>query len=124
MIVRHRQSAKRRWQSPHICSVGLSFPGDLDQLRPRVSRSPTQVASHKPSQRWQPTSLVILSRRKNSRASNWHFERKKTEYFQHKGVTLFPLTTLVIREPEWTPKVLEGRQRKLVSALSKEWRLD
>ena len=68
--------------------------------------------------------LVILSRRKNSRASNWHFERKKKEYFQHKGVTLFPLTTLVIGESEWTPKVLEGRQRKLVSALSNEWRLD
>ena len=68
--------------------------------------------------------LVILSRRKNSRASNWHFERKKKEYFQHKGVNVFPLTTLVIGESEWTPKVLEGRQRKLVSALSKEWRLD
>ena len=68
--------------------------------------------------------LVILSRRKNSLASNWDFERKKKEYFQHKGVSLFALTTQVINESRWTPDVLERRQSNLISALTREWRLD
>ena len=67
--------------------------------------------------------LVLLSRRKNSRASNWGFERKKREYFQRDGVSSFPLTTQVLSETEWTPTVLEKRQRFLLDALGKEWRI-
>ncbi len=67
--------------------------------------------------------LVILSRRKNSRASNWAFQRKKTVYFQRNGVSVYPLTTQVISESEWTPSVLERRQKILVSTLAREWRL-
>ncbi len=67
--------------------------------------------------------LVLLSRRKNSRASNWEFERKKKEYFQRNGVSRFPLTTQVINESQWTPAVLEVRQTQLLGALSTEWRL-
>ena len=67
--------------------------------------------------------LVLLSRRKNFQASNWDFERKKREYFHRKGVANFALTTQVIGESEWTPKVLERRQRQLIGALSDEWRL-
>ena len=67
--------------------------------------------------------LVILSRRKNSRASNWEFQRKKAEYFQRNGVSVYPLTTQVIGESEWTPRVLERRQRELVNRLAREWRL-
>ena len=67
--------------------------------------------------------LVILSRRKNSRASNWDFQRKKTLYFQRNGVSVYPLTTQVVNESEWTPRVLERRQKVLVSRLAREWRL-
>ena len=67
--------------------------------------------------------LVLLSRRKNSAASNWGFQRKKSEYFQRGGVTPFALTTQVVSEPEWTPAVLERRQRGLICALQMEWRL-
>ncbi|MCY3601622.1 MAG: DUF262 domain-containing HNH endonuclease family protein [Chloroflexi bacterium] len=67
--------------------------------------------------------LVLLSRRKNSQASNWGFERKKREYFQRNGVSVFPLTTQVLSEPTWTPQVLERRQRTLLAAFTKEWRL-
>ena len=67
--------------------------------------------------------LVLLSRRKNSRASNYEFERKKNEYFQKNGTTTFALTTQVVNESEWTPQVLECRQRELIDALKKEWRL-
>ena len=68
--------------------------------------------------------LVLLSRRKNSQASNWDFDRKKREYFQRDEVSTFPLTTQVLAEPEWTPSVLERRQKRLIDALAKEWRLD
>ena len=67
--------------------------------------------------------LVLLSRRKNSQASNYEFERKKNEYFQKNGVTTFALTTKVVTECEWTLDVLKRRQRELINALKKEWRL-
>ena len=67
--------------------------------------------------------LVLLSRRKNSQAQNYDFDRKKMEYFQRKGVAPFSLTTQVLNESKWTPKVLKRRQRELIDALSKEWRL-
>ena len=67
--------------------------------------------------------LVLLSRRKNTQASNYDFERKKSEYFQKNGTTTFALTTQVVNESEWTPAVLERRQDELIGALKKEWRL-
>jgi len=68
--------------------------------------------------------LVLLSRRKNSQAQNFDFDRKKREYFQRGGVPAFALTVQVVNESEWTPEVLQRRQKKLISALKKEWRLD
>lgn len=65
--------------------------------------------------------LVLLSRRKNSRASNYEFERKKSEYFQKHGTTTFALTTKVVDQYEWTPTVLERRQLELLGALKKQW---
>ncbi len=68
--------------------------------------------------------LVLLSRGKNSQASNFEFEDKKERYFKRNGVrTPFTLTSQVIDEAEWTPKVLELRQQKLIAVLMKEWRL-
>ena len=67
--------------------------------------------------------LVLLSRSKNSRAQNYEFDRKKTEYFQRQGVTSFALTTQVVAESEWTPKVLARRQNKLIDVIKSEWSL-
>lgn len=67
--------------------------------------------------------LVLLSRRKNTRASNWDFDRKKHEYFLKNGVSPFALTTQVAAEQKWTPDMLKQRQDDLVDALKKEWRL-
>ena len=67
--------------------------------------------------------LVLLSRRKNSRAANYDFGRKKDEYFQQNNVTPFALTTPVVNESEWTPEVLRRRQHDLIEVLKKEWRL-
>ncbi|MCQ5365889.1 DUF262 domain-containing HNH endonuclease family protein [Anoxybacillus salavatliensis] len=69
--------------------------------------------------------LVLLTVKKNSRAKNFDFQRKKSTYFQLKdGISTFALTTQVIREKEWTPEVLERRQKLLVNLLIKEWRLE
>lgn len=68
--------------------------------------------------------LVLLSRRKNSQAQNYDFGRKKEQYFKRDDKrTLFVLTEQVLDESEWTPKVLERRQRALIDALKNEWRL-
>ena len=68
--------------------------------------------------------LVLLSRRKNSGASNYDFGRKKSEYFQKGGVATFALTSQVLNADEWTPPVLQSRQQELIAKLKEVWRLD
>lgn len=68
--------------------------------------------------------LVLLSRRKNTSASNYEFDVKKEKYFKQKGVSPFPLTTDVLNEAEWTPDVVRSRQKRLVETLSTVWGLD
>ena len=68
--------------------------------------------------------LVLLSRRKNSGASNLDFEVKKQKYFQSGGVATFALTSQVLAESEWTPAVLKRRQENLLDRIKKVWRLD
>lgn len=68
--------------------------------------------------------LLLLNRRKNSQAQNYDFEKKKETYFKSRsGVAVFALTTQVLQEPEWTPRVVERRQRELRDVLVKEWQL-
>ena len=67
--------------------------------------------------------LVLLSRRKNSQAQNYDFDRKKSQYFGRNSVATFALTTQVLNQPQWTPTVLIQRQRNLLESLKKEWRL-
>ena len=67
--------------------------------------------------------LVLLSHSKNWQALSYDFNRKKKEYFQRRGVATFALTTQVISETEWTPEVLQRRQKELINAFKKEWRL-
>ncbi len=67
--------------------------------------------------------LVLLSHKKNARAQNHDFTRKKTEYFSRYGIPSFALTTQVIEKLEWTPSVLQRRQEFLLDVLKEEWRL-
>ena len=67
--------------------------------------------------------LVLLSHKKNARAQNHDFMRKKTEYFSRYGIPSFALTTQVINKSEWTPSLLERRQEFLLDVLKTEWRL-
>jgi hypothetical protein len=68
--------------------------------------------------------LALLTRRKNSEASNYEFSVKKEKYFATQtGVSPFVLTTQLLGQSEWTPELLEKRQNTLVSALGTLWRL-
>ncbi len=71
--------------------------------------------------------LVLLSRGKNIDAENYDFELKKEKYFfANKLSTPFVLTN-ELRDTkeysEWTPAVIEQRQRSLMGALQQMWRL-
>jgi uncharacterized protein with ParB-like and HNH nuclease domain len=68
--------------------------------------------------------LVLLSSAKNSQAQNYDFDLKKQKYFTTKtGVSPFALTTQVLNEQEWTPEVIERRQKELIAVLKRVWRL-
>lgn len=68
--------------------------------------------------------LVLLSRKKNSSARNYDFEKKKTKYFTSGGkASPFALTSQVIHEEQWTPQVLEARQKDLLALLKRLWSL-
>ncbi len=68
--------------------------------------------------------LALLTRRKNSSASNFDFAKKKNTYFQTRNsVANYALTVNVISESTWTPTVFQKRQSDLVAHLKKAWRL-
>lgn len=68
--------------------------------------------------------LLLLNHKKNSSASNYDFEKKKSAYFTKGGVSPFPLTTQVVSEAEWSVQVVEARQKAMLSKLKDVWRLD
>ncbi len=67
--------------------------------------------------------LALLSRRKNSSASNYDFDKKKESYFRKDGMSPFQITTQVISEPEWTESILKSRQAMLLNKLLEVWQL-
>ncbi len=67
--------------------------------------------------------LTLLSRSKNSAASNYDFEKKKTAYFAKGGVSSFALTTQVLQHSTWTVDVMKGRQDAMLKVLDAHLRL-
>lgn len=68
--------------------------------------------------------LLLLPRRRNSAAQNYEFAKKKEKYFSDEdGTSPFAITTQVLKQSEWTPNVLEDRQRRLVRHLADIWHL-
>lgn len=66
--------------------------------------------------------LLLLPRRKNSEASNWDFDEKKSRYFTSKnGVSTFALTSQVLKEGAWTPDIVARRQSEAINTLKKVW---
>lgn len=68
--------------------------------------------------------LTLLSRKKNSSASNYEFERKKNVYFTKGGICAFALTTQVMQHATWTVDVMQHRQEVMLKSLETHWRLE
>lgn len=68
--------------------------------------------------------LALLTRKKNSAANNFDFDKKKIAYFSKGGVSPFALTTQVLQHPAWTQEVMASRQAELLEKLEKYWRLE
>ena len=67
--------------------------------------------------------LALLTRKKNSAASNYEFTKKKEAYFSKGGISPFVLTTQVLQHQDWTPSVIQSRQNELLQKLELHWRL-
>ncbi len=67
--------------------------------------------------------LALLSRKKNSSASNRDFEWKKSAYFTKGGTSAFVLTTQVLQHANWTTLVMQQRQEAMLGQLESHWRL-
>ena len=97
----------------------------LPQTPPQESQW-TRDFSEEDAEQWTHRlgNLLLLNRRSNSRAQNYDFAVKKDKYFtSDQGVAVFALTTQVLKEPVWTPKVIADRQKYLVGTLAREWDL-
>ena len=69
--------------------------------------------------------LVLLNRNKNAAAARYDFTTKKNKYFTGQGgVAIFALTVEVLGTSEWTPEVVEVRQKRLLNELTSAWHLD
>lgn len=68
--------------------------------------------------------LALLTRNKNSQASNAEFATKKARYFQTRGgVTQFALTVQVLSESAWDLAVFQKHQAQRVQKLKDVWKL-
>ena len=68
--------------------------------------------------------LVLLSRKRNSKALNYPFGEKKSAYFSGGSPTTYALTVQVIHEDKWTPEIVEKRQNYLLGVFTEEWELE
>ena len=68
--------------------------------------------------------LALLSRAKNSSASNYELDKKIKSYFVVKGVSPFPITTQVLSHKTWTEEIINLRQKEYMDKLCKEWNLE
>jgi len=69
--------------------------------------------------------LVPLTMKRNRDAWCYDFQTKKKAYFGgKKGVSSYVLTTQVLDTEDWTPQVVEKRQKNLLQVLIEKWELD
>lgn len=68
--------------------------------------------------------LVPLTRRKNSAAQNYDFDKKKNVYFTGRGGTSsYALTSQVLCLAEWTESIITKRQHELMETFKHGWNL-
>lgn len=68
--------------------------------------------------------LIPLERRTNSKASNFDFDKKKSAYFFKNGASSYVLTNELRDLDEWTPKIVEARQQRLIKIYRDKWELN
>lgn len=107
---------------PNLLTIEHVLPQTIDPASEWAIKWP-DVAER---ERWvhKIANLVPLTRRRNAKAQNYDFEKKKTAYFSGaKGVSSYILTTQVLRTPLWNPTTLKRRQAELLNVLRENWRL-
>lgn len=67
--------------------------------------------------------LVLLNFRKNSSASNYDFEKKKSTYFTQDDTCAFTLTGEVREYSRWSPDDIMQRQTNVMNRFSKTWKI-
>jgi hypothetical protein len=67
--------------------------------------------------------LALLSKNKNSSASNFDFDKKKDLYFNNPPTT-YALTTQVLIQKDWTQPTFERRQKDNLQILLNVWRFN
>ncbi|NHK29670.1 DUF262 domain-containing protein [Parvularcula flava] len=99
----------------HVCPQTIKTESEWESWFP----------DEKVHQKWlhRLANLALLSKRKNSSASNWELEVKKTKYFTENETTPFVLTAQLLAVDEWTPEALQARQASLLKQFIKEWDL-
>lgn len=103
-------------------SVEHVLPQTADKIESWISNFPDEEQRNE----WvhKLANLVLLNRRTNTSAQNYDFETKKEKYFCTKnGVCNFALTTQVLNHSDWTPAILEERQKELLSDFAELWGL-
>lgn len=67
--------------------------------------------------------LTLLSRKKNSAASNYEFEKKKGAYFTKGGICAFAMTTEIMQYSEWSEEIMAQRHTRMLQTLEAHWQL-
>ena len=100
----------------HVLPQSVDCGSEWDNLWPDVEERENWV--HRIA------NLVPLTRRRNSSAQNYDFQRKKEAYFLGvSGVSSYALTTQVLNTDSWTPAVVKQRQQDLLDVLIERWEL-
>ena len=60
--------------------------------------------------------LILLSKRKNSSASNLNFKDKKDKYFSNK-ITDLPRSLQILKADDWTPTILKKRMNNIITLM-------
>lgn len=100
----------------HVLPQTINQDSNWEKLWPEIDRRKLWINRI--------ANLVPLTRKKNSEAQNYDFEKKKDVYFKGKnGTTSYPLTTQVLNENSWTEDIVEKRQINLMKIFEDNWDL-
>ena len=67
--------------------------------------------------------LVLLTQKRNAKAQNYEFSKKKDVYFNPKKTTALAVTIQVLNHDKWNPTVLEERLEEILNLFATDWRL-